>query len=670
MPTNNKGLKELWGYPLIDEKARNAISDTRSSLENDFQKKTDDTLGTVDKTVPGAINEIKNNIDTIGDNFTSEQTETKYDMKYNGKSIGSIGIELKENQITGGDGSFNIDLSPYQTKTDTSLTTTNKTISGAIKELNTQYKDIVNNKADKTTTTNIQQQVNNLVLGAVGDGNNAEVVQARGEFSTLNGRLNDFDYNLNQISEITFSNNLFDISKASFGKSLNGTTDVVSNNTKSMLSEYCEINPNSYYLVTAYSATNSWGRTLKYSCCYAFYDKNKVYLSGANYLQPSITDGEKMMQSPDNACYLRFSAPFNEDVTLEYLTQMQLMLIETSPSTAAVDERQVYVPYSKKYKVGINNVTDEVKNILSDSSKVIDIYNLLKIKNNYRYLTLTFKSTKKDSLILLGSNDLKRFDLIEKQGIYTVSTPNSKCLRDPSIIQIEDYYYLVYTVCGFEQGDEIGFCRTKDFKNYEELENLKIVNPEDANSNFYYVWAPAGFRDIDGSLYLISACSIDSKKFYTYISKYDENTHTITSTHKTNIESIDGHIYYENGKYYMFVGGAFVWKSDTLLGEWAGIKGNNLYYAGYEADFAVRLEDGSWRLFMQELPQKLNSAHMVYVDAPSIEDTWSEPKRVEYTKKALDYIRSLNGNDETTEYYHWTIYDFNRTLGNNNYFKN
>lgn len=150
MPTNNKGLKELWGYPLIDEKARNAISDTRSSLENDFQKKTDDTLGTVDKTVPGAINEIKNNIDNIGDNFTSEQTETKYDMKYNGKSIGSIGIELKENQIAGGDGSFNIDLSPYQTKTDTSLTTTDKTISGAIKELNTQYKDIVKNKANKT----------------------------------------------------------------------------------------------------------------------------------------------------------------------------------------------------------------------------------------------------------------------------------------------------------------------------------------------------------------------------------------------------------------------------------------------------------------------------------------------------------------------------------------
>lgn len=73
------------------------------------------------------------------------------------------------------------------------LTTTAKDLKGAVNELNTQCKDIVNNKADKNTTDNIQQQVNNLVLGAVGDGNNAEVVQARGEFNTLNDRLNAND---------------------------------------------------------------------------------------------------------------------------------------------------------------------------------------------------------------------------------------------------------------------------------------------------------------------------------------------------------------------------------------------------------------------------------------------------------------------------------------------
>ena len=80
-------------------------------------------------------------------------------------------------------------------------------IKNDVNELNTQYKDIANktitteertkltnlkNYDDTTVKTNIQnvqQQVNNLVLGAVGDGNNAEVVQARGGFNLLNNRL-------------------------------------------------------------------------------------------------------------------------------------------------------------------------------------------------------------------------------------------------------------------------------------------------------------------------------------------------------------------------------------------------------------------------------------------------------------------------------------------------
>ena len=72
---------------------------------------------------------------------------------------------------------------------------------------------------------------------------------------------------------------------------------------------------------------------------------------------------------------------------------------------------------------------------------------------------------------------------------------------------------------------------------------------------------------------------------------------------------------------------------------------------------------------MQQLPQTFDSSHMVYVDAPSIEGPWSEPTEVQYTKKALDYIRSITNNDQNAEYYHWTIFDFNRILGNNNYFK-
>lgn len=148
-----KGIKQLYGYPLIDQTVRNDI-------KNNYQKKTDDTLTTTNKSIVGGINEIKNNIDTIGDNFTSEQTDTKYDMKYKGKSIGSINIGLEEDQIAGGDGSFNIDLTPYQTKNDDNLTTTNKSIVGSINEVNTQCKDIVN----KFIELNVKD------FGAKGDG--------------------------------------------------------------------------------------------------------------------------------------------------------------------------------------------------------------------------------------------------------------------------------------------------------------------------------------------------------------------------------------------------------------------------------------------------------------------------------------------------------------------
>ena len=81
-------------------------------------------------------------------------------------------------------------------------------IKDIIKKINLNKDEIENikkqldNKANKKETKNIQQQINNLVLGAVGDGNNAEVIQARGEFATLNDR---FEYNS--------IDNLLDISK-------------------------------------------------------------------------------------------------------------------------------------------------------------------------------------------------------------------------------------------------------------------------------------------------------------------------------------------------------------------------------------------------------------------------------------------------------------------------
>ena len=76
----------------------------------------------------------------------------------------------------------------------------NETFQDKVNEINSE----LNTKASKNVTQNIQQQVNNLVLGAVGDGNNAEIIQARGDYSLLTGRLDFGD----KINTILFMKNL------------------------------------------------------------------------------------------------------------------------------------------------------------------------------------------------------------------------------------------------------------------------------------------------------------------------------------------------------------------------------------------------------------------------------------------------------------------------------
>ena len=72
---------------------------------------------------------------------------------------------------------------------DTRISKTTTYSSDKVENIKEQLSSQIKDKANKTTTDKIQQQINNLVLGAVGDGNNAEVIQARGNFGVLNDRL-------------------------------------------------------------------------------------------------------------------------------------------------------------------------------------------------------------------------------------------------------------------------------------------------------------------------------------------------------------------------------------------------------------------------------------------------------------------------------------------------
>ena len=88
----NKGIKSLWGYPLIDSKGRHAIDDVRSNLENNFQKKNDDTLTTTNKTISGAINEVNAQYKDIANNKADKNSVF---------TMANMGQDIKE-AMTGG----------------------------------------------------------------------------------------------------------------------------------------------------------------------------------------------------------------------------------------------------------------------------------------------------------------------------------------------------------------------------------------------------------------------------------------------------------------------------------------------------------------------------------------------------------------------------------------
>lgn len=94
--------------------------------------------------------------------------------------------------------------------------------------LSSQLEHIENNKTDKTTTQNLQTQVNNLVLASDGT-QNAEVVQARGGFPVLNSRLDNIESTITDLNIKRF--NLFNKEDITLNKYFGGTigTSTVNN---------------------------------------------------------------------------------------------------------------------------------------------------------------------------------------------------------------------------------------------------------------------------------------------------------------------------------------------------------------------------------------------------------------------------------------------------------
>ncbi|KRN30223.1 hypothetical protein QS460_09090 [Liquorilactobacillus mali] len=152
--------------------------------------------------------------------------------------------------------------------------------------------------------------------------------------------------------------------------------------------------------------------------------------------------------------------------------------------------------------------------------------------------TYNGNKTGKDSLRLIYSEDGINWKKLH------VSYPRLN-VRDPSIIKIDNYWYIVYTK---------GIVRTKDFKQWE-----KIKWPHSKIFVNHFEWAPEFFKDAKGKYHIIMAGkSTTTGNFHLYVSDFNQKTGRILNNWQgitgNNLPNnmIDGNLTYHNGKYVLF----------------------------------------------------------------------------------------------------------------------
>ena len=104
----------------------------------------------------------------------------------------------------------------------------------------------------------------------------------------------------------------------------------------------------------------------------------------------------------------------------------------------------------------------------------------------HRYIATSFNQNEM-KLVNMFSTDGSIWYAPNPSGDFTSTTGNGT-LRDPSVIQWGEWYYICYTKIAWGTGNTIGYCRTKNFIDYEEFDDIAI-------GVFNKLWAPEFFRD-------------------------------------------------------------------------------------------------------------------------------------------------------------------------------
>ena len=151
------------------------------------------------------------------------------------------------------------------------------------------------------------------------------------------------------------------------------------------------------------------------------------------------------------------------------------VLIENNNGTVGYIEQKADEIIGQIAPVKVNEVIGERKNRIVNE-------NLVK----FRYIATSFNQQEM-KLVFMFSNDGSIWFTPNPSGDFTSTTGNGT-LRDPSMMQWGEWYYICYTKIEWDTGNTIGYCRTKNFIDYEEFEDIAI-------GDFNKLWAPEFFRD-------------------------------------------------------------------------------------------------------------------------------------------------------------------------------
>lgn len=159
----NKKIKNDKNLPVLEKLIKDVKEITDGINKDEIQMKRDENLVGDNKTIVGAINQLREDVDSgIGGGTVELKDYQKKNDEF---------LNTDEKTITGGINEVNNKIKKVQEsqieldKDDVSfngiddishdeLNTTNKTLIGAINEVNTQYKDIANKKIDDITLDN------------------------------------------------------------------------------------------------------------------------------------------------------------------------------------------------------------------------------------------------------------------------------------------------------------------------------------------------------------------------------------------------------------------------------------------------------------------------------------------------------------------------------------